>query len=187
MNMRYFIGFLGIVAILIFIIVLIVRGGGNPAEGPKAINLADYATSSSQVVLTIDGPVAASQTHQSVKVFVDQSQTTIELIQGYEGQVINSKSYSMNPNSYAVFLLSLKHAGFVLGDTNPDLNDERGYCPEGSRFIYELQDNNKQLQRYWNTSCGAKQGTFKGQGPIIRKLFKVQVPDYDEITTNVQL
>lgn len=186
--MRYVLGFLGIIAIIILVIVLIVRGsGGGGQSNSKSIDLADYATSTSQTVLTVDGPVAASQTHESIKVFVDQSQATVQVIQGYEGDVIHSKSYPMNANSYAVFLLSLKRAGYTLGNSDPSVKDERGYCPTGERYIYELKDNDKTVQRYWNTSCDAKQGTFKGQADLIRQLFSMQIPDYDDITADVQL
>ncbi len=185
MNLRYLIGFLGAITILILIIVLIVRGGGNNA--PQLVDLADYTTSSSQVVFINDGPVSASQTHDVVKITVNQSETTIDVIKGYEGQVVDSRTYPMNPNSYAAFLLSLKHANFNLGDTNSNLSDERGYCPTGDRYVYQLKDGESNVLRFWNTSCGTKFGTFKGQGPLIRQLFRMQIPDYDSLTTNLNI
>jgi len=108
--MRYLIGFLGIIAILILIIVLIVRGGGGSTKGPGSVDLADYLTSSSQVRMTIDGPVSASETHQAVRISVNQNEATIDIIRGYEGNVDVSKTYPMNPNSYAAFMISLKQS-----------------------------------------------------------------------------
>lgn len=188
--MRYVIGFIGIIAILILIIVLIVRGAGGGGGGNNAsqnIDLADYATSTSQVSYTVEGPVSASQTHQSIRISVDQSEATVEVIQGYEGHVTRSKTYPMNSSAYTSFLLSLKHAGYTLGDSNPDIKDERGYCPTGDRYVYELKDNDEEVQRYWNTSCDAKQGTFKGQSSLIGELFGLQIPDYDDVTSDVSL
>lgn len=184
--MRYLIGFLGVIAILILIIVLVVRGGGNSANGPGAVDLADYITSSSQVRMTTDGPVSASETHQSVRISVNQNEATIDIFKGYEGDVTASKTYPMNPNSYAVFMLSLKRAGFTLGNADPKFKDERGYCALGSRNIYELYDDGRQTQRYWGMAC-SKDGTFKGNGPLVRQLFELQIPAYGELTSNLNL
>jgi len=181
MNLRYLIGFLGIIALIILVIILIVRAGSNSAVGPSAIDLADYITNSSEVSLTIDGPVSANETHKSIHISVDERRATAELIQGYEGQVIDSKSYTTNPNLYANFLLSLKRAGFTLGNTDDSVKDERGYCPTGLRYIYQLKDNDKEVRRFWNTSCG-KDGTYSGAGELTRSLFQNQIPDYGDLS-----
>jgi hypothetical protein len=182
MNLRYLIGFLGIIAIIILVIILIVRGGGDSAVGPKAIDLADYITSTSEVTLTLDGPISANDTHHSIKISVDERRATAELIKGYEGQVEDSKSYATNENSYANFLLALKHAGFTLGNTDDSLKDERGYCPTGMRYIYQLKNNDKEVRRFWGTSCN-RDGTYKGLGELTRDLFRRQIPDYDDLAS----
>ncbi len=182
--MRYIIGFLGVIAVLILVIVLIVRGGGNSTE-PADIDLADYLTSSSQVRYTVDGQVSASENHYVSRVSVNENEATIEVMRGYEGDVIRSRTYPMNPNSYAAFMLSLKRASFSIGNTNSDFRDERGYCPTGSRYVYELRDDGKQTQRFWNTSCDEKEGTFKGNSPLVRQLFELQIPAYGELTSDL--
>ncbi|MEO6513249.1 MAG: hypothetical protein ABIR37_01060 [Candidatus Saccharimonadales bacterium] len=182
MNLRYLIGFLGIIALIILVIVLIVRAGGGSTVGPKAIDLADYITNSSEVSLTIDGPVSADQTHHSIHITVDENRATAELIKGYEGQIEDSKSYATNENSYANFILALKHAGFTVGNTGDSLKDERGYCATGVRYVYQLKDNGKEVRRFWNTSCG-RDGTYKGMGELTRTLFQQQIPDYDELAS----
>lgn len=181
--MRYLIGFLGIIAIIILIIVLLVRGGGSD---PKTdIDLADYLTGTSQVRMTVEGQVAASENRYVSRISVNQDEATIDVIQGYEGDVIRSKSYPMNPNAYAEFLLSLRRAGFTVGNDNSDMRDQRGYCPLGSRNIYELYDDGKQVLRYWNTSCDPKQGTFKGNTSLVTTLFRLQIPAYNELTSDL--
>ena len=182
--MRYLIGFLGVVAILILIIVLIVRGGGN-SGGSDNIDLADYLTSTSQVRFTLDGQVSASETHYVSRISVNQNEATIDIMQGYEGDVIRSRTYPMNQNSYAAFLLSLKRAGFTVGNTDRDLRDERGFCPLGSRFIYELYDDGRLTTRFWNTSCNNKEGTYKGNTPLTQQLFQLQIPAYGELTSDL--
>lgn len=186
--MRYVIGFIGIIAILVIIIVLIVRGiGGGGGGESKGIDLADYQTATSQVIFTIEGQVSATQTHDEARISVDQNEATIDIIKGYEDNVTHSKTFPMNSSSYSAFLLSLKHAGFTVGDDNPNNKDERGYCPTGDRYIYELKDNGEEVQRYWNTSCSYDQGTFKGKSSLIEQLFELQIPDFDEITADVNL
>ena len=180
MNLRYLIGFLGIIAVIILVIILIVRGGSNTAVGPKAIDLADYITNASEVSLTIDGPITADQTHHSIAIVVDERTASAQLIKGYEGQVENSKTYTNNDYSFANFLLALKHAGFTLGNTDESVKDERGYCPTGIRYVYELKDNDKEVRRFWSTSCN-RDGTYKGMADLTRTLFQQQIPDYDEL------
>jgi hypothetical protein len=183
--MRFILGFLGIIAILILIIVLIVRGGGDNG-GSKAIDLADYITSSSQVQLTKDGTVSAAQTHASIRISVTENEATLTVVKGYEGQIVRSKSYANNPNSYTNFMLSLKRAGYTLGDANKDFQDERGRCALGTRFIYELNNDGRRVQRYWSTSCD-KTATFKGNPGLVQRLFELQIPDYDSLTNDVDL
>ncbi len=45
--------------------------------------------------------------------------------------------------AYGAFLQSLAHAGFDKGDKDPALKDERGYCPLGNRYIYEIVENKR--------------------------------------------
>lgn len=183
MNLRYLIGFLGIIAVIILVIVLIVRGGGNGSLSPKAIDLADYITSSSEVSLTIDGPVSADQTHHTIHITVDENRATAALIKGYQGQVEDTKTYATNADSYANFILALKHAGFTLGNTDASLKDERGYCATGVRYIYELKNNGNEVRRFWNTSCSTHDGTYLGMGELTRELFRAQIPDYNNLSS----
>ncbi|HET8709516.1 MAG TPA: hypothetical protein VFL85_04530 [Candidatus Saccharimonadales bacterium] len=185
--MRYVIGFIGVIAILVLIIVLIVRGLGGGGGGSKQIDLADYETATSQVIYTIEGPVSATQTHDEVRISVDQSEATIDIIKGYEDDVTHSKTYPMNPSSYTSFLLSLKHAGYTNGNSDPAVKDERGYCPTEDRYVYELKDNGEEVQRFWNTSCDYGLGTFNGKSSLIEDLFRAQVPDYDTLTQGLNL
>lgn len=178
--MRYLIGFLGIIAILILIIVLIVRGGGS-GTAPGEIDLADYLTSTSQVRYTIDERVQADQTHEVTRISVNQNEATLDIMQGYEGHIVKSKTYLNNSPAYAAFLMALKRSGYTEGNHNKDVQDERGFCPLGKRYVYELFDDGKQVQRLWNTSCGDA-GTFRGKSSTIQKLFELQIPDYDDLT-----
>jgi hypothetical protein len=183
MNLRYLIGFLGIIAIVILVIILIVRGGSNGGVGPKAVDLSDYINGSSQVSLTIDGPVTADITHRSITIAVDERHTNAEVLRGYEGTSDRNRVITTNETLYANFIQSLKHAGFTNGINSDALKDYRGFCPTGQRYIYQLKNNNRTIFQYWSTSCGG-QGTFKGNASTIQQLFKAQVPNYDDLTSS---
>jgi hypothetical protein len=117
---------------------------------------------------------------------ISGTQNQIQLIQGYQGTVIDSRTYSNNSASYATFLQALKLANFTKGDSKSTA-DYRGYCPEGDRYVYTFNDGYKDLFTYWSTSCG--QGTFSGNRTLVRELFERQIPekDFDHLTGSVPL
>ena len=180
--MRYFTGFLIAIGLIVLIFVIIFKGGGNKTQ-QQQIDLNSYANSEAIVQLTIDGPETADQTHQAVRISIGRSESRFELLKGYQGDVVKTKSYQNNQESYSVFLRALNLAGFTRGSSNPKTGDERGYCPNGERYIYELNDASDQIERYWSTSCG--QGTYRGSSTQTLLLFQKQIPDYDDLTSDV--
>lgn len=187
--MRYFIGFLITIGLIIILIVLLLGGGGGGPKKPKTTkSLADYASTEAEVRLTIDGTINADQTHEQVRITVNKNDTTYEEIQGYQDTVVNSQGYANNESSYSNFLYALGHAGFTQGDNNKQLANEKGYCSLGSRYIFELIDNGKDIQRYWGTSCGSgAPKTYRGDQNLTLSLFQLQIPDYQELTQDLSL
>lgn len=179
--MRYIIGFLLSIAVLIFIFVLIFRGGGEEAAPEAQKKLIDYANTSIVVELTTDGPVSADQTHRVIRTTVGRDESTLDYMQGYEGTVLQARTYANNQTSYASFLSALEIAGYTQGNKDKALGDERGYCPEGYRYIYEIKDGARSIQRFWSTSCGGAK-TFNGKSDVVRNLFQRQIPDYGRLT-----
>lgn len=184
MNMKYFIGFLAIVGVIILTVILVIRGfsGEKVVEKPK---LNTYSGTSTVLQLTIDGEVNAQQDHQAIRMTVGRSETRIEVLKGYEYQVVNSKTYQNTQESYTAFLSSLELLGYTKGSENSELKDERGYCPSGTRNIFAIYDGIHEVQRYWKTSCG--DGNFKGEHTRIISLFKKQIPDFGAVTKGVKL
>jgi hypothetical protein len=186
--MKYFLAFLGVVALIVVVFVLVLNGlHGSGSKTPKAsqVVLSDYANTSTVVRLTVDGPVTADQNHRAVRVTVGRDQSLVEVIKGYQGSVIAQQSYANNTAAYETFLKSLQTLGFTKGDSTPALADERGYCPTGERFIYEIDSGATSVQRYWSSTCST--GTFKGSGQSVRTLFRSQIPNYNVITAGTQL
>ncbi|HVV66789.1 MAG TPA: hypothetical protein VHB72_01805 [Candidatus Saccharimonadales bacterium] len=187
--MRYFIGFLVTIGLLIILVVLLFSGGGGPnSKKPKTTKaLTDYASSNAVVRMTIDGPINADTNHTAVRVTVGKDDATYQQIQGYQGTVVNTQSYANNENAYSNLLYALGHAGFTKGDNNKLLANEKGYCPLGKRYVFELLDGNNTVERYWTTSCGSAQPrTYKGNTTLTISLFEYQIPDYFTLTQSLQ-
>lgn len=183
--MRYIIGFLIAIGLIVLTFVLIFKafsGGDNGVKQSK-IDLNSYSTTDAVVRYTIDGPVNADSIHHRIRITVGRDQTLFEEIDGYQGKVQMTKTYDNNPDAYAAFLHSLTIAGFASGDSKVT-KDERGYCPLGRRYVYEAMSNGDDVLRWWSTSCGSSLGSFKGKSDTIRSLFQNQIPDYNKLTLN---
>jgi hypothetical protein len=182
--MRYLIGLLITIAVIIFIIIRLLAGGGGD-NAPKAQQLAELAATDTKVRLTIENPVQATETHREIEITVGRNSADFVLYRGYENDTIRSKTYGMNETSYADFLRSLQLSGkYTEGSNDASLRDERGYCATGTRYVYEIIDeNNSVTQHYWSTSCGPK--TFGGDAEVVQNLFQLQVPDYFDLIEDV--
>jgi len=185
--MRYFIAFVITLGLLFFLLYLLLHGGGQPNKSGTGLKpLISYSTTDAQASLTIDGPINADLLHTAVRITADQNQVRYEQIQGYQDTVVNQQSFASNQDAYANFLAALQHVGFTHGTVTPALKDERGYCPLGNRYIFELNQDGNQLIRYWATSCGAPK-TYDGILSTTLALFQAQVPGYNQLTQNLAL
>lgn len=162
---------------LIWLIILLfsrVFSGGNQTAPVSTTRLSSYAKNGTTAQFLIDGPIVVSQDHRSLRISVDASQSSIELLSGYDGQVIRLESFPNTDQGYLNFLKSLDTLGFSKGN-KVALKDERGQCPLKNRFVYSLKDNGTDVFRYWSTSCGS--GNFGGNRNSVRALFQRQVPE----------
>lgn len=186
--MKYFFGFAAVIVLVILTFVLIWRGfsGGGDAPAPPP-PLHSYTFTTTAMRFTIDGPVDPESEHRALQVTVSRSESRIEILKGYDRVVSKAKSYASNQEAYETFLRALDLLDYTQGNDDPALADDRGYCPSGRRFIYEIVDGTDILQRYWSTSCSRKQGTFLGSASEVQKLFKTQIPDYDEFTRGLDI
>lgn len=180
--MRYIVGFLigiGLIVLTFILIVRIFSGGDEPA--PRRIDLDSYASTDTVMRLTVDGPIVADQQHQQIRITVGRDNVLFERYQGYQGDVVDTKNYPNNPDAYGQFLRALEIAGYTRGDTTKP-KDERGYCPTGRRYVYEAIGNGENIVRWWSTSCSSDHGNFEGRGGDVRRLFQRQVPEYNQLT-----
>lgn len=184
--MKYFLGFLTVIVLIIAVFVIVLRGfSGNTNKPKDQINLLDYANSSTVVRFTADGPVTADPNHQGYRITVGRDASTIEVVQGYQNNVTQAQTYDNNSAAYADFLRALQLQNFTKGDSDTAKADDRGVCPNGTTYTFEIQNSGQTVQRYWSTSCGG--GTFRGNASTIRGLFQRQIPDFSKITSKLQL
>lgn len=179
--MKYIIGFLLTIGLLILLIVLLATGGSKTTKVPNTSKKLDsYANTSAVTRLTIDGPITNPQEHKATRITVGRDTTTYEQLQGYDGAIVNTQSFPNTQTSYLSFLRAIELAGFTLGDTSANLKNDRGYCPLGNRYIFELEDNGKQIERFWSASCSGAH-SFKGSTNLNVTLFKRQVPSFNKL------
>ncbi len=183
--MKYFLGFLAVIALVVVVFVMVLHGFGGGSKPKNQITLTDYANSETTVELTVTGPVNANQTHQSYNIVVGRDANTMTVLSGYQDQVTQTKTYSNNSTAYADFLRALQLQNFTRGDNDTTKTDDRGVCPNGVRYTFEIHNASQTVQRYWTTSCGG--GTFKGNSSVVRSLFIRQIPDFSKLTEDVVL
>ena len=153
--------------------------------GSKApIVLTNYIDKNSAVEFTIDGPVNSEELHRSIRITVGPGNREMDVIQGYQNTIINSKAYSNNQTAYDVFLRSLSIANFTKLNKSR-ITDDRGVCPLGDRDIYRLLNNDAQLLRSWTSTCGV--GTTGSSSAVINNLFEQQIPDFNTLIRGVNL
>jgi hypothetical protein len=184
--MKYFFAFLATVALIVVVFILVIRGltgGGRPVE---QVDLVDYSKTQTVMRMIIDGPVKIDEEHRSVRVTIGRTSNTIELIHGYEGNVVNSRSYPSNESAYVTFLRALDLQGYTKGDSNPNREDSRGYCPTGQVYTFQIITGSDTVQNFWTTTCNGG-GTFRGNTRVIRTLFREQIPDFGEFVRGTGL
>lgn len=186
--MKYLIGLILTIAVIIFIIIKLLTGGGGGGAPSSPPDLTSYADTDTTMRFTIQNPVQNSDTHREIQITVGKDDANLTVYRGYGGDVVRSKSYPMNSTAYSDFLHALKiSGGYMNGDTDPKHRDERGYCATGDRFIYEIVDGNGNvIQHYWTTSCGGPH-TYQGDDKVTQQLFELQIPDYEDLTNDVDL
>jgi hypothetical protein len=182
--MRYLVGLLVTIGLLILLIVIIVQGGGSSKDKVPQTkrSLVSYSATDAVARLTTVGPINAEQDHKQIQITVGRDDVVIETITGYNGAVTSQQNYANTEASYYEYLSALDRAGFTKGDSNPALKNDSGYCPLGNRYIFEFIQNDKTLERFWATDCG-KPKTYLGSVGLTLTLFQAQVPDYTTIST----
>lgn len=177
------------IVLVVLVIVLIVKAitGLTRSSGiaTTQFDVTKYAGSGSSVTLFVDGATNSDQDHRQSEITVSADAVQIKTMQGYQGTVLDMRTYQNNSAAYGAFLQSLKEAGFTKKSA-AKLNDYRGYCPLGKRYVFTFNDGNTDRYTSWMTNCG--DGNYKGLRTTVVNLFRAQIPqaDYYHITDIAQ-
>jgi hypothetical protein len=175
------------VGLVVLVIVLIIKAFSGGASAPSSqIDITKFDNSTGSTTLLIDAPTGIDQDHRQVKITVSGTENEVDVIKGYEGQVMDSQTYPSNVTAYGAFLQTLKLMNFSKG-VESNVNYQ-GYCPTGDRYIFTFNNGENDLFSYWATSCGG-QGTFKGGLAPVLTQFRRQIPetDFDQLTNAISL
>jgi hypothetical protein len=189
-TVRFIIGVVLVLLLAVFGTIFLVRQfSRDAADATKEVTVihpADFIDKQgSSVIWKQEGRVVGDEVRRSVRITVSATERKAELLTGYEEKVERSIVLPNDKEAYAKFMISLEHAGFGT-ERKVKQVDERGICPLGQTYIYEIIESSQSKLRLWSTSCTAKDGTFGGKTTTVRQLFQAQIPGYEKITSGVR-
>lgn len=182
--MRFFVT-LVVIALFVFLGILIFNRPNSNKPVIVQKPLVEYADTAAQTVLETRGKINGEDLHRQIRISIGSNARTLEIIQGYNDNVISSTTYANTPNAYSAFLSALQQMGFT--KTRRTTTTEPGFCPLGQVYNYVLKNtgDKKTDINLWNSSCGG--GTAAGNRSTIRTLFQNQITDYNKLTSGVNL
>ena len=186
---RILAGIVGLIIFIVIIVMLFSGGGKKPVTPVNTLKpLGDYADTTALVSFTVDGIVNGDEMHRAIRITVDANQRQLDVLQGYNPQVITSKTFVNNQEAYRVFLKAIGNSGFVAKNKKSKAPaDPAGLCPLGFRYILDLNQDGDDLSRLWTSSCGTAIGNSAGALTTIQTLFQDQIPSYSTLTNRVNL
>ncbi len=181
--------------VIIFFVIRLASGGGDDdtIDDPQTslldqpLVLGEQVDTRSSVEFTIVGGIVADEDHRQIRYTITQNQRLIEIVQGYDGNVIDRQRLSNTPEAYAAFIYAIEEQGYTATKEKPTNTDRRGVCSDGRQFLYKVRVNGATRSDLWSTSCSSKQGPFGGDRSDIQRLFEKQFPDRREVTSGVDL
>jgi hypothetical protein len=186
---KYFIGVGVVILLLILLLVFVLNrddSPNKPADNTKQVSqLIDYADKNSEVSLTTVGQLVGDDQHRSIRITVSANERRLEILSGYNNQVLSTQSYENTQAAYETFLSALGGQGFTRSKKT-SITDNRSTCPTGQHYEYRVAENGEEKSNLWSVSCD-KSGNFSGRGGTIRQLFQRQIPDYNQQITDVKL
>lgn len=184
--MKFILGALGVIFLVILVIVLITRGGNDRTAVEEAVVISEQAREGVSAVYTQQGAVVGQNQRRAIRIIVNQDERRLEILTGYEEAVLRSHTYANTNAAYQTFLVAIDQAGFGTKKATTVV-DPRGACPLGRTYIFELREFSQPMIDLWSTSCGKKMGTFGGNTTMVRTLFEKQIPDYAKRVQDVDL
>lgn len=162
---------------------MVARGGNdNKGTGPVP-SLSSSSNSDANFEFTESGPIVADEDHYNIEIKVSRFNRTINVIQGYQGKVVATSSFSNNEPAFLDFLAALDRAGYTRKAATR-FETEAGLCPLNRRYVFKSNQFGEDF-RTWTTSC-RERGSFGGDFNTISQLFRDQIPEYGQFISNTK-
>ncbi len=183
--MRYILSFLGFLAVIVFLIVLIFRLGSSNNVTPTApaVDMAKVASSSASFIFTEEGPIVAEEDHYQIRITVSDTNRRVEILRGYQYNVVAQADFDNNSQAFSQFVSALAQNGYNK-ERKTRLTSEDGVCATGRRFIFETSPADV-LPRRWSTTCEEK-GNIGGNINRITDLYRKQIPGYEKFISDAK-
>lgn len=156
-----------------------------PVTTSQTASKEKFADRVTKVRFTADGAIVNLENRRSIRITINQTERKIEILKGYNEEIIREQSFGNDTAAFTKFLTALDGYGYTL--ENPKVSkDERGVCPLGIRYIYEATYESGDPLRSWSSSCSGG-NRIHGKVPGIQQLFRNQIPNYNKIVSDVNL
>ena len=164
-----------------------VAGDTQPQER-IANPLQDKDLSQIKVRMFFEGKINSREEHRSLRITVDADKRKFELLKGYNGEVLIKKEYKNDLAAFKSFVRAIDRNGILKAQKGTVGDDETAVCAKGTRVVFEVIDreNDQTLSRLWAVSCSKKWGTLAADSKILKELFALQIPEYDEFVRGVR-
>lgn len=180
--MKAIFGFLAFVVLVIFIVVLVARGGNDSQSSDTAVpKLADAASSSSDFRFSESGPIIAEENHYRIDITISRDSRSVVVYRGYNNVQVASQNFGNSEAAFSDFLSALDRAGYT-NERRTKYETEAGLCPSRSRYVFSSDQFDEDFRR-WTTDCVEK-GNFGGNFGTMSALFRDQIPDYPAFLTD---
>lgn len=194
---RYIVGVL-LIIIAIMLIVLGFRAIANvfsnddpepvkQTSSSKKVDLLAAPGGNKAVQYTVRGPIVGNEQHQSIRITINRDDRRIEVLEGYNDNVIKSQTTKNTQEAYQAFIEAIYGAGFTNEVNGKDRGVEGQVCPLGRNFSFEVDPGRSGSFYSWSTSCSNKFGTFAGKRGTIDTLFRQQIPGYNNFVSGVRV
>ena len=152
--LTFLIGF-GLVILVIILVVKAFTGAGKKAVITERTPITSYVDTSTAMEFSASGPIVAQEDYDSIRISVGRDERRIDILRGYEGEIVATRTYENTEAAYNEFLHALALNGYAVGEPSENTSEEvAGRCASGSRYIFAVKDGNREIESRWTTSCG---------------------------------
>ena len=140
------------------------------------------------VRMTIRGPIVADEAFNSYRITITPSSRSLVTYSGYLGGQIDEIRLSNNIPAYEEFVHALDKANLALGTQFPEEKDDtRGICATGRIYEYEIINGDEVVKRLWTSTCKGSPGSLQASTDQLTNLFKVQIPDANNVLSKISI